>query len=301
MAAARLQMICNWKSAPALLAGALLALAAAPLPARAQEGPYFVTYDHHLEEPGNLEISLTPVLGVPKGNGNFLGSAAEFEYGVRGWWTTEFYLDGQSTAGDSTVFSGYRWENRFRPLMGDHWINPVLYVEFEDLNAADKTLQEIVGFDSTADAAVPNAQARRERDREIETKLILSSDYRGWNFAGNFIGEKNLAGDPWEFGYALGLNRPLGLAARPYECVFCPEKFRLGLELYGGLGTWRSFTLSGTAHYLGPVLAWDLPGDVTLRVSPAFGLTRTSHRALIRFGISYEISDFGRRLRNLFP
>jgi len=51
----------------------------------------------------------------------------------------ELYLDGQSTSKESTVFTGYRWENRFRPLLREHWINPVLYVEFENINGADKT------------------------------------------------------------------------------------------------------------------------------------------------------------------
>jgi hypothetical protein len=287
----------GWGSA---IVGILL-LAGAFVPRlRAQEGPYFVTYDHHMEEPGNLEISFSPVLGIPKGGDRFLSSLMEFEYGVKGWWTTEFYLDGQSTFGQSTLFTGYRWENRFRPLMGEHWINPVLYVEFEDINGADKTLKEVVGFDSGEDLAAPNAEGRGEREREIETKLILSSDYKGWNFAENFIAEKNLANEPWEFGYAIGVNRPLALAASPEECSFCAENFRVGLELYGGLGDWHRFTLSGTSHYLGPVVAWELPNGTTFRISPAFGLTRESGRALIRFGISYEVPGFGERVRRLF-
>ncbi len=38
----------------------------AAVPARAQERAYFVTYDHYLEEPGNLEIALANTTGVPK-------------------------------------------------------------------------------------------------------------------------------------------------------------------------------------------------------------------------------------------
>jgi len=57
---------------------------------------------------------------------------------LKGWWTTEFYLDGLSTA-ENTLFTGYRWENRFRVLPREHWINPVLYVEFANINGADKT------------------------------------------------------------------------------------------------------------------------------------------------------------------
>jgi hypothetical protein len=40
------------------------------------------------------------------------------------------------------VFTGFRWENRFRPLMRSYFINPVPYVEFEDLNGADRSFRE---------------------------------------------------------------------------------------------------------------------------------------------------------------
>src|ERR1700741_2238121 len=119
------------------------------LAASAQEN-YFVTYSHQMEEPGNLEIATRSVTASPKGGNSFVASALEFEYGVRAWWTSEVYLSGQSTSKESTVFTGYRFENRFRPLMREHWINPVLYVEFED-TSADKSLREVVGHDGVPD------------------------------------------------------------------------------------------------------------------------------------------------------
>src|SRR5262249_9686372 len=76
-------------------------------PVGAQESPYFITYDHHMEEPRSLEVSFNPVLGVPKAGNRSLASWLELEYGATGWWTTELYLDGQTTFGDSTVFTGY--------------------------------------------------------------------------------------------------------------------------------------------------------------------------------------------------
>jgi hypothetical protein len=177
--------------------------------------------------------------------------------------------------------------------MREHWINPVLYVELADLNGADKISKEVVGFDSWRDFIEPSSETRHEKKREVETKIILSSNRRGWNFAGNMIAEKNLtAGGPWEFGYALGASRPLALAATPDECRFCRENLSLGVELYGGLGEWRQTTLSGTSHYLAPTLAWSLPNGVTLRVSPARGLTRNSNRGFVRVGISYETRLF---------
>ena len=261
--------------------------------------PYFITYDAQMEEPGNLEISFNPVFGLPQAS-NFVSAWTEFEYGATGWWTTEFYLDGQSTRQDSTIFTGFRWENRFRPLSGWHRVNPVLYVEYEDINAADKTLLEVVNHDSVNDLAVPNSEARREKQREVECKLILSSDFNGWNVSENFISEKNLAHAPWEFGYAAGISRPLALAASSRKCRLCRENLRTGVELYGGLGTWHQFGLSGTSQYIGPLLVWELPNGTTVRISPNFGLNGNSARALVRVGISYEMPRFDWLVRRWF-
>src|ERR1035441_3235636 len=107
----------------------------------AGERPYFITYDQTMEEPGNLEIEMKGLTASPQGGDQFLSGVTEFEYGAKGWWTTEFYLDGQTTFNQSTIFTGFRWENRFRLLMREHTINPVLYVEFEDINGADKSLR----------------------------------------------------------------------------------------------------------------------------------------------------------------
>jgi hypothetical protein len=281
-----------------LLASAFL-LANSP-PSLSAEQPYFLTYDHQLEEPGDLEVSFSPTLGIPKTANGFLGSSTELEYGVNGWWTTEFYLDGQATRRDSTLFTGFRWENRFRPWLGEHWINPVIYVEFEDINAADKTLLEVVNHDSEKDFAGPNRETREEKKREIETRLILSSNHKGWNIAENLIAEKNLSNAPWEFGYAFGVSRTLALAASPHPCTFCRENFRAGVELYGGLGTWQDFGFAGTSQYLAPVLAWELNRETTLRLSPGFGLTESSHRFLLRFSVAYEFPGLGGRIRQMF-
>jgi len=261
---------------------------------QAQERPYFVTYSHEMEEPGNLEIELFNVVGKPPDANRFLGSSLELEYGVKGWWTSEGYLDGQATANDSTIFTGYRWENRFRPLLREYWINPVLYVEFEN-TSADKALREVVGHDGVPDFADSNAIARKDKEREIETKLILGSNYRGWNISENIIAEKNLAGDPWEFGYAWAVSRPLRLAASAHNCTFCAEKFQAGLEMYGGLGDRYSFGTRLTSQYAGPTINWTAPNGLTLSFSPQFGLNDYSVPRLYRFGMSYEIEQlFGR-------
>src|SRR5258707_9348624 len=168
--------------------------------AAAQEPPYFVTYSHAMEEPGNLETSFKGVQGSHKYGNPFVSETIELEYGAKGWWTSELYLAGQHTANDSTVFSGFRWENRFRPLLREHFINPVLYTEYENINHADRSLLEVVGHDGISDLTLTNAQGRSKTERELELKLILSSNTHGWNISENFIAEKNLLeSEPSEF------------------------------------------------------------------------------------------------------
>src|SRR5689334_6557151 len=87
--------------APSLLAITCCALFSAR--SWAGEGPFFITYTHQMEEPGNLEFRTKNVLGRPTGGRRFLGTTAEFEYGITGWWTSELYLDGQTTGGQGAL------------------------------------------------------------------------------------------------------------------------------------------------------------------------------------------------------
>ena len=265
----------------------------------ASEGPFFITYTHQMEEPGNLEFGTKNVIGNPAGGSRFLGTTAELEYGVRGWWTSELYVDGQSTRGQGTLFTGYRWENRFRLWQREHWINPVLYIEFESINGADRSLLEIVNHDGNDNLTEPAADARFDKKREIEAKLILGSYYKGWTIAENFIAEKNVKHEPFEFGYAVGVSRPLALAAKPERCNFCAENVQVGVEMYGGLGTHEHFGVRETSHYIAPTAAWTLANGTTVKISPGFGVTKNSTGYLLRFGVSYEIAQFGRVARTL--
>jgi len=270
-------------------------------PVFAQESPYMVTYDHHLEEPGSLEVEYFSTFAAQRAGNDFHAFWAELEYGAAAWWTTEFYLDGQTTFNDSTVFTGFRWENRIRLLRTEHFLNPVLYFEYENVSEADKIVKEVEGHDVESDHADSNAALRQERHHELELKLILSRDFKGWNVAFNPLAGKNLSSsDPWEFGYALGVSRPLALEASANRCTLCRENFLVGAELYGGLGDAQSFGLRETSHYLAPAVAWSLPSGWTLRVAPGFGLNDNSHRLLLRWGISREFSGFSEMFHKLF-
>jgi hypothetical protein len=260
------------------------------VPALAQEHAYFITYDHYLEEPGNLEIAVASTTGLPKeSNPSYFAPWLELEYGLTGWWTAELYLEGVTTNGNGSAYTGWRWENRFRPVKGEHRINPVLYVEYEHINEASRIQKEIVG--SGALSFEPIADLRQNAAHELEGKLILSSAVRGWNIAENLIVEKNLSADEgFEFGYSVGVSRSLGGLASGSDCRICQENFVVGVEAYGGLGTSKEPGLTDTRHYVAPVLAWHISERTTLKVSSGFGMTNASERCLLRFGYSYEFS-----------
>ena len=127
---------------------------------------------------------------------------------------------------DSTVFTGFRLENRFRLLRREHLVNPVLYVEYGQISGADKILKEIEGHDRESNFADSNAALRKEHKHELELKLVLSSNVKGWNVAVNPIVTKNLLpSEPWEFAYAVGVSRPLALKASSNRCNLCRETF----------------------------------------------------------------------------
>jgi hypothetical protein len=278
----------------------ILFLLAAAASSSAQESPFFITYNHHMEEPGNLDIEVSSTSDVPRsGQQTYFAPYIELEYGVTARWTSELYLEGQSTRGNSTVFTGWRLENRFKPLRREHWINPVLYLEYEDLNEASRIQKEIEG--GGPDLTSRNALLTPEHDHELESKLILSSDYHDWNISENFIAAKNFSqSEGVEFGYSFGASRPLATLASGADCHFCRENFIVGAEMYGGLGSTLDFGAHNTAHYIAPVLSWAVSDNSTLRFSPGFGLTHESNPVLFRFGYTYEVQNFGSRVAKLF-
>jgi hypothetical protein len=278
----------------------LLAFCAA-IPCGAQESPFFVTYNHHMEEPGNLELETSSTVGIPRDGQRFYTAPyMELEYGVTAQWTSELYLESSSVWGDSTVFTGWRFENRYKPLKREHWINPVLYLEYENLNEASRIQKEIEGGGS--DLTSSNRELRGEHAHELETKLILSSDVHDWSISENFVATKNLSeSEGVEFGYAFGVSRPLARLASAGNCRLCRENFVGGIEMYGGLGSTRDgFTARGTAHYIAPVISWAVSENATLRFSAGFGLTHQSNPVLLRIGYSYELAGFGSRMSKLF-
>src|SRR5262245_29582821 len=263
--------------------------------ASAQERAYFVTYDHYLEERGNLEIAVASTTGFPKRDESiYTAPWLELEMGVTGWWTTELYLEGVTAGDDGKAFTGWRLENRFRPLRNEHRINPVLYVEYENVNEASRIQKEIVGAGGIP--FEPVDELKQEHAHEIEGKLILSSAIGAWNVSENFIVEKNLSeSEGFEFGYSVGVSRHLGGLASGTSCHVCAENFVVGVELYGGLGSTEGFERGEQRHYLAPAIGWRTSTRTTLKASVGFGLTDASDHALLRVGFAYELPIGSRR------
>jgi hypothetical protein len=279
---------------------AMAVLLAACQRANAFEDTYFVTDHHHLPEAGTLGIANYSVVGAPKQGNGFVGSQMELEYRITNWWATQVQFDGQTTWNDSTIFTGYSWTNKFKLFPDNHWLNSALVVSWEDGNAADKCVAEIEGHAAEEGFALSNDDLRKIHEHELEMKLVVSRDYKGWNFAGNVMAAKDLAGEPWEFGYSVGTSRPLSTADGDEHCVFCRKSVSAGLEFYGGLGNAHSVGLQNTPHYLGPEMSWKLTDRLAVKVGPHFGLTPQSEHFLVHFGVIYDIPKFNQRMAELF-
>jgi len=255
----------------AALGAVLLGVAAT---ADAQERPYFVTYSEHLEDKGELEVSVLSTLGDPKdGTPRYVAPWVEVEYGITSRWTAELYFEGVNVHDDSSAYTGWRIENRFRPFPGDHFLNPVLYIEYESISEASRIQKEIVGEGRFPDD--PVRLMKHEHAHELEGRVILSKEFANWEVAGNAIFEKNLSEEEGvEFGYTAAARKKF-------------RQFMAGVEVYGGLGA----TIAAdeqTRHYIAPLIAWRPVKNMMIKGEVGFGLTNVSDRTLVRVGYSIE-------------
>jgi len=184
---------------------------------RAQESPYIVTYNHDLEEPGNLEVEYFSTFGTQRGGNDFHAFWRN--------WNTALRLGGRlRLCGRPDDLQRryriywFRLENRFRLLRREHLVNPVLYIEYGQISGADKILKEIEGHDAESNFANSNADLRREHKHELELKLLLSSNVKGWNVAVNPSSPRTCCRASLEFAYAVGVSRPLAHKTSPNRC-----------------------------------------------------------------------------------
>jgi len=140
--------------------------------AYAGNGTNFVLYNHHMATPGEKEIMLMNDIGQLPDGTRYTAQMIELELGITDQWTTEFMIEGQNTSGQGGYnFTGFRWENRYRLFDENVFLNPVLYLEYEDLSADSLYLMEVSGREDAADTVKP-----RPREQVLETRLILFQD-----------------------------------------------------------------------------------------------------------------------------
>jgi hypothetical protein len=261
-------------------------------PALAGNEANFVLYDHHTEKQGTREINvLTDFSGGAPDEPSYAAQLIEIEAAITDQWMAALYFEGDKIDGSEEAFGGWRLESRYRLFPYGVFLNPVLYVEYGDLQSAHRYLLEVVGRNDAPEG---------EAGRELESRLILGQDL-GENFdvAFNWINDVNLSSGNWEFGYAMGLNYTVfvrpdasagghgGFAADNWEL----KEVKLGAELYGGLGdSDLGLTLDPqlTQHYAGLNLRGEFENGLHAQVGAAVGLTDDSERALVRLMFGYE-------------
>lgn len=251
----------------------------------------FILYNHHTADEGEREIMLMNDFGQDFDGTRYAAQMVELELGVTDRWTTEFMIEGQTTSGEGGYnFTGWRWENRYRPFEYGTFLNPVLYAEWEDLSEDTKYLMEVSGRTDAEEH-----EKARPRERIFETRLILGQDItERLDVAFNWINESDFDTGVTAFGYAAGLNykltkRPNHVRHIEEEHGYHPE-IRLGVELFGGLGdSDKGITADSgvTAHYLGVNALYHMTQKVMVKFGGAIGLTNVS-QDLFRLAVGYE-------------
>ncbi len=190
-------------------------------PAWAGNGANFVLYNHHTPKAGESEVMLMYDLGQEPDKTLYEAQMIEAEYGLTDYWTTEFMIEGQNTpSSGGQRNTGFRWENRLRLFDYGAFLNPVVYMEYEDLSEDTKYLMEMSGREDAR-----TLQKKRPRERVFETRLILGEDIsEHMDVSFNWINENDLDTGIIAYGYALGFN------------YAASERLTIGLELFGGIG-----------------------------------------------------------------
>jgi len=280
--------------------GAFAAFAAAtllPSSAWAGNGANFVLYNQHTEEKGETEVKLfSDFSDGGKGEEGYSAQLLEIEHGVTDYWTTALYFEGVKINGEDYEFGGFRFENRVRLFDYGHFLNPVLYVEYEYLKPSHRYIRAVTGRTDEVEE-----EGEEKAEHEIESRLILGHDFsKRVNVAFNWINETNLESGNWEFGYAAGLNLTLyeaekgeagHLGGGGRSKRWDVEELILGIELYGGLGDsvlGLTADPDKTKQYLGVNLRAESENHIQLGIGGAFGLTGDSENAILRLVAGYE-------------
>src|SRR3989338_7028902 len=151
----------------------------------------------------------------------------------------------EDTGTGEEKFTGFRYETRYRPFKEEVPLNPTLYLEYEDLHLKTRYKMEVSGW-----VEPPYEETGEEPDREriLESRLILSQDFGSLNLAFNWINESDLNSGETAFGYSLGLLYRLpqhseeGHAHHAESTKFI-RPASLAFEFFGALGDTKKFDI----------------------------------------------------------
>ena len=285
-----------------LLLGVIAAACAPSGQARAGNEANFVLYDHHTDAKGETEINVfSDFSNAVSSDPHYAAQLFEIERALTDRWETALYLEGDKIDGEGYDSAGWRLESRYRLFEYGTLLNPVLYVEYENLKTDHKYLLEVTGRTDT-----PEGSATTKH--EIESKLIVGRDITNkFDVAFNWINETNVDTGRWEFGYALGFNYALvgeaNQEAGEHEhkerahstsrSDWDFKEIKVGGELYGGLGdSTLGPTLNPdvTQQYAELNLKAEFNNGLHIMLGGAAGLTSESEHALVRlmFGCEFE-------------
>ncbi len=265
--------------------------------ALADEG-YITTYDHHIM-PGELELMIMNDFTAPSnikrdkdGHGNYFSQMLELEYAPTSQLAFEFMAEGfEDVENGEGKFTGFRYEARYKLFKDEVPLNPVAYVEYEDLHLKTRYKMEVSGW---VDPPYDEEGDQPDRERILESRLILSQDIGAWNIAFNWINESDLNSGVTAFGYSLGLlcRVPQFLAQMGYghpghvhkkdSNAHLHQKFieptAFSFELFGALGDTKSFGLqpSRQEHYFQPSIMFHVGKNTMVNIGIGIGLTKAS-------------------------
>ena len=290
----------QWKGI--LLAGFLCTSIPGALSAQMNMGPYFTTINYPLEKHSVMLMAL-PDFQSARFGPNFATGMLMAEYGITDRWTAGVMAEGQKISGLPATFGGTRLNTYIHLFRDGRWLNLTLYGEYENLNGAALYKMEVAGF-GPEDLTEPLADARRTPVRTFEQRAIVYHDWDRLNATFNFIRETALQGDRGsDYGYAMGVfvkpssmsGSMKGMADMAAPPALSMSRLGYGVEMIGALGDNDRFGVYGSEqqHYIGAVFTYDLSPRWSVRVEPAFGLSRVSDPFMLRTGVAFTFGGRG--------
>lgn len=187
---------------------AFVAATCCSLALQAGEGGYFVTYSSKIEK-GEKTLMLMNDFTRPSelkrhdGQNDYNAQMLELEWHPTDQYATEIMFESFIDANGEKKYTGFRWENRYRLFKDETFLNPMIYVEYENLHRATRFKMETSGWVIT-----PYLESQGDEplmERILESRLVLSQDVGRTNIAFNWINETDLRTGRTDFGYALGV------------------------------------------------------------------------------------------------